>query len=75
VSCLKGPAGLLHWSIPPALHVTERHASNQVEADHGRLKSRLRPVRGLKRHRSARISVGSAAPASAAMIAVIHCDA
>jgi IS6 family transposase len=26
-----------------------------VEADHGRLKARLRPMRGLKRHRSARI--------------------
>jgi transposase, IS6 family len=26
-----------------------------VEADHGRLKARLRPMRGLKRQRSARI--------------------
>jgi transposase, IS6 family len=26
-----------------------------IEADHGRLKARLRPMRGLKRHRSARI--------------------
>jgi IS6 family transposase len=26
-----------------------------VETDHGRLKARLRPTRGLKRHRSARI--------------------
>jgi IS6 family transposase len=33
----------------------ERHAKNPVEADHGRLKARLRPMRGLKRHRSARI--------------------
>jgi len=31
------------------------HANNPVEADHGRLKARLRPMRGLKRHRSARI--------------------
>jgi IS6 family transposase len=38
-----------------ALHVTERYANNSVEADHGRLKARLRPMRGLKRHRSARI--------------------
>jgi hypothetical protein len=32
-----------------------RHANNPVEADHGRLEARLRPMRGLKRHRSARI--------------------
>jgi transposase-like protein len=41
--------------IPSALHVTEQYANNRVEADHGRLKARLRPMRGLKRHRSARI--------------------
>jgi IS6 family transposase len=41
--------------VPSALHVVERHANNPVEADHGRLKARLRPMRGLKRHRSARI--------------------
>jgi len=41
--------------VPSALHIVERHANNPVEADHGRLKARLRPVRGLKRHRSARI--------------------
>jgi transposase, IS6 family len=32
-----------------------RYADNRVEADHGQLKARLRPMRGLKRHRSARI--------------------
>ena len=41
--------------IPSALHTVERYANNLVEADHGRLKARLRPMRGLKRHRSARI--------------------
>ena len=41
--------------IPSALHTMERYANNPVEADHGRLKARLRPMRGLKRHRSARI--------------------
>jgi transposase, IS6 family len=40
--------------IPSALHTVERYANNPVEADHGRLKARLRPMRGLKRHRSAR---------------------
>ena len=41
--------------VPSALHVVEQYANNPVEADHGRLKARLRPMRGLKRHRSARI--------------------
>jgi transposase-like protein len=41
--------------VPSALHAVERHANNPVEADHGRLKARLGPVRGLKRRRSARI--------------------
>jgi transposase, IS6 family len=41
--------------IPSALHTVERYANNAVETDHGRLKARLRPMRGLKRHRSARI--------------------
>jgi transposase, IS6 family len=39
---------------PSARHVTARHANNVVEADHGRLKARLRPMRGLKRLASAR---------------------
>jgi hypothetical protein len=34
--------------IPDAFHNTEMHANNRVECDHGRLKSRLRPMRGLK---------------------------
>jgi IS6 family transposase len=41
--------------IRSALHTVERYANNPIEADHGRLKARLRPMRGLKRHRSARI--------------------
>jgi len=41
--------------IPSALHTVEQYANNPVEADHGQLKARLRPMRGLKRHRSARV--------------------
>ena len=41
--------------IPPALHTIEQYATSPIEADHGRLKARLRPMRGVKRHRSARI--------------------
>jgi IS6 family transposase len=47
--------------LPAACHVTEQYANNAIETDHGRLKSRLRPMRGLKRLRSARvISAGHA---------------
>jgi hypothetical protein len=33
--------------VPTATHVTEQYADNRVEADHARLKPRLRPMRGL----------------------------
>ena len=46
---------ILDELIPTALHDTEQYANNRVEADHGRLKARLRPMRGLKTFRSARI--------------------
>ena len=39
--------------LPAAMHVTEQYANNRIESDHGRLKARLRPMRGLKRLRSA----------------------
>jgi len=39
--------------LPAALHDTTQYANNRVEADHGRLKARLRPMRGLKRDRTA----------------------
>jgi IS6 family transposase len=43
--------------LPGAWHRTERYANNRIEADHGRLKARLRPMRGLKQERSARIII------------------
>jgi transposase, IS6 family len=47
--------------LPTACHVLEKYANNPIEADHSRLKSRLRPMRGLKRLRCARvISAGHA---------------
>jgi transposase-like protein len=45
---------LLDDLMPAARHVTERYANNCIEADHGRLKARLQPMRGLKRLASAR---------------------
>jgi transposase, IS6 family len=38
--------------IPAAFHNVEQYANNRIEADHGRLKARLRPMRGLKRDRN-----------------------
>ena len=43
--------------FPAAFHRTEAHANNLLETDHGRLKARLRPMRGLKRDRTARVIV------------------
>jgi DDE domain len=43
--------------LPAAWHRTDRYANNRVEADQGRLKSRLRPMRGLKQDRSARVII------------------
>jgi transposase-like protein len=38
---------------PGAWHHTEQYANNRIEADHGQLKQRLRPMRGLKTNRGA----------------------
>src|SRR6266511_1937760 len=43
--------------LPEAFHGTEVHANSPLENDHGRLKARLRPMRGLKRDRTARVIV------------------
>lgn len=44
---------VLDEQLPAALHVVERYANNPIEADHSRLKARLRPMRGLQCVRSA----------------------
>jgi transposase-like protein len=51
VSTDKAPAyvGVLVELLPAACHRTERYGNNRAEVDHGRLKTRLRPMRGLKR--------------------------
>jgi IS6 family transposase len=41
---------------PDAWHHTEPYANNRIEADHGPLKSRLRPIRGLTQLHSARVT-------------------
>ena len=40
---------------PAACHVTEQYGNNSIEADHGRLKSRLRPMRGLQQLRCVQV--------------------
>jgi hypothetical protein len=50
------PASSRSW-IRRLLHRTEAHANNSLETDHGRLKARPRPMRGLKRDRTARVIV------------------
>jgi transposase-like protein len=47
--------GVLDELAPSAWHHTEQYANNRIEADHGRLKDRLRPMRGLKQLRCARV--------------------
>jgi IS6 family transposase len=39
--------------LPDALHDTTKYANNRIECDHGRLKARLRPMRGLRTDRTA----------------------
>lgn len=43
----KAPAypRVLDELVPAACHLTEQYGNNPVEADHGRLKARLRPMR------------------------------
>src|SRR5581483_11973857 len=54
VSTDRAPAypRVLDELLPAACHVMEQYANNAIEADHGRLKSRLQPMRGLTRLRS-----------------------
>jgi len=44
-------------TLPAARHDTTQYANNRVEADHGRLKARLRPMQGLKRDRTASVVI------------------
>ena len=46
-------ANLIEDLVPAALHNTGQYENNRVECDHGRLKARLGPMRGLKTERTA----------------------
>ena len=43
--------------VPAAFHSTGQYESNRCEPDHGRLKARLRPMRGLKTDRTASVVI------------------
>jgi transposase-like protein len=43
--------------LPDALPISDRWSNNRGEADHGRLKARLRPMRGLKCDRTAAVVI------------------
>jgi transposase-like protein len=45
---------------PAAFHDTTKYANNGCEADHGRLKARLRPMRGVKSGRTMKVIIAGA---------------
>ena len=48
---------LLKELLPGAWHHVEQYANNRIEADHGQLKHRLRPMRGLRTDRTAQVVI------------------
>jgi len=48
---------VLEELVPAAWHHLEQYANNPIEADHGQLKHRLRPMRGLRTDRSAQVVI------------------
>jgi transposase-like protein len=47
--------------VPAAWHHVEQYANNRIEADHSRLKQRLRPMRGLRTDGTARVIIAGIA--------------
>ncbi|CAO5244776.1 transposase [Frankia sp. AgKG'84/4] len=56
--------GILDELLPEACHVDAARENNRIEADHSRLKARLRPMRGLKRLRSVQTVTTTSPPAT-----------
>ncbi|MBG0564876.1 IS6 family transposase [Actinoplanes sp. NEAU-A11] len=48
---------VLEELVPAAWHHVEQYANNPIEADHGRLKHRLRPMRGLQTDETAQVVI------------------
>ena len=53
----KALIGAVQDELGDAEHDTRVHANNRIESDHARLKARLRPMRGLKRDRTASVVI------------------
>ena len=53
----KALIGAVEDVFPEAEHDTSVHANNRIECDHGRLKARLRPMRGLQSDRTASVVI------------------
>jgi transposase-like protein len=51
---------VLEQLMPAAWHHVKQYANNPIEADHGQLKRRLRPMRGLQTDRTAQVIAGHA---------------
>ena len=47
--------------IPAAWHHIEQYENNRIEADHSRLKQRLRPMRGVRTDRTAQVIIAGLA--------------
>jgi transposase-like protein len=52
---------VLEELLPAAWHCTDQYANNGIECDHGRLKARLRPMRGLEQDHSAKVIIAGQA--------------
>ena len=52
---------VLEELVPAAWQHVEQYENNRIEADHGHLKHQLRPMRGLRTHRSAQIVIAGLA--------------
>ena len=50
-------ANVIEDLVPAAWHDTGQYQNNRVECDHGRLKARLGPMRGLETHRTASVVI------------------
>jgi IS6 family transposase len=50
-------ANVIEELVPAAMHNTGQYQNNRVECDHGRLKARLRPIRGVKTHRTTSVVI------------------
>jgi IS6 family transposase len=48
---------VLEELVPAARHHVEQHADNPIDADHGQLKRRPEPMRGLQTDRSAQLVI------------------